>query len=406
MRSLLDEIKYISDNFGPRIAGSEADGKTIKYLEQRFHSFSKDVSTESFPVVGRSLQYLIIFLVYGYFFSVIAYVFLAPLSLGLAITMLIVYYLARFQDKNLVNLLVKKTETSNVIAKFEPKGEKKLTIIFSGHHDSAFHMPLFEKKLKQIVLIQNGALLGIVMLVIASIWKTIFMITDVVGFLEIVRYNIGSLQVVWLLLPDLFFLLAFIGLFLGFYFLANMVTKTPLIGANDNLTSVVILLGLGEYLKKNPPNNLEVYLVSFGAEEPGLNGSKFFVDKRKNELVGSININFETVGSGQLGVIEIEKDNNVVHDSKLVKFIQDVGEKNGYKLPAMKIHYGNTDAGSFSKRKLVATTIFGYGKNDVFDLWHSTEDIPDNLNSKILEDAFNLTIHVLKEFEKIEEDWF
>ncbi len=185
-----------------------------------------------------------------------------------------------------------------------------------------------------------------------------------------------------------------------------MVTKTPLIGANDNLTSVAILLGLGEYLKNNPSNNLEIYLVSFGAEEPGLNGSKFFVDKRLDDLVGSININFETVGSGSLGVIAKEKDNNVVHDSKIVKFIQDVGKKNGYDLPAMNIHYGNTDAGSFSKRKLIATTIFGYGKNDVFDLWHSTDDVYENLNSKLLDEAFNLTIHVLKELEKIEEDWF
>ncbi|MHA1345455.1 MAG: M28 family peptidase [Candidatus Heimdallarchaeaceae archaeon] len=406
MTSLLDEIKYISDNFGSRIAGSESDKKTIEYLESRFQSFSNDVSTESFPVVGRSLQHLINFLVWGYFLSVVAYVFLAPIALGLAILMIVIYYLARFQDKNLVNLLAKKSETKNVIAKFEPKVEKKLTVIFSGHHDSAFHMPLFEKNLKQISLIQNGALLGIVMLIIASVWKTIYMITDSVGILEITQYDIGSLQITWLLLPDLFFLLAFLGLFLGFYFLANMVTKTPLIGANDNLTSIAMLLGLGNHLKNNPSSNLEIYLVSFGAEEPGLNGSKFFVDKRFDELIDSININFETVGSGLLGVIEKEKDNNVVHDSKIVKFIQDVGKKNGYDLPAMKIHYGNTDAGSFSKRKLVATTIFGYGKNDVFDLWHSTDDIPDNLNSKVLEDAFNLTIHVLKELEKIEEDWF
>ena len=406
MVSLLDEIKYISDSFGPRIAGSESDRKAIEYLEKRFSSFSDDVSTESFQVVGRSLQHLINFLVWGYFLSVVAYVFLAPIALGLALLMILIYYLARFQDKNLINLLVRKSETKNVIAKFKPKQEKKLRVIFSGHHDSAFHMPLFEKKLKQITLIQNGALLGIIMLIIASIWKTIYMITDVVGVFEIAQYNIGSLQITWLLLPDLFFVLAFLGLFLGFYFLANMVTKTPLIGANDNLTSVAILLGLGEYLKNNPSSNLEIYLVSFGAEEPGLNGSKYFVDKRLDELVGSININFETVGSGSLGIIAKEKDNNVVHDSKIVKFIQDVGKKNGYDLPAMKIHYGNTDAGSFSKRKLIATTIFGYGKNDVFDLWHSTDDIPDNLSSKILEDAFNLTIHVLKELEKIEENWF
>ncbi|MCK5409115.1 MAG: hypothetical protein KAJ30_02535, partial [Candidatus Heimdallarchaeota archaeon] len=94
MVSLLDEIKYISDSFGPRIAGSESDKKAIEYLEKRFSSFSNDVSTESFPVVGRSLQHLINFLVWGYFLSVVTYVFLAPIALGLAILMILFYYLA------------------------------------------------------------------------------------------------------------------------------------------------------------------------------------------------------------------------------------------------------------------------------------------------------------------------
>ena len=406
MSSQLDEIKYISETFGPRIAGSESDKQAIDYIEKRFKSFSSDVTTESFSCVGRSLQYLIHFLVWGYFISVIAYVFLAPVALGLAILMLVIYYLARFKDMNLVNLFAKKSETKNIIAKFKPSSEKKLTVIFSGHHDSAFHMPLFEKKLGQIALIQNSAILGIVMLVIASIWKTVYLFVEGAGIFRFASNDFGALRIDWLLLPDLFFVLAFIGLFFGFYFLVNMVTKTPLIGANDNLTSVSILLAIGEYLKQNPTKNLEVYLVSFGSEEPGLNGSKFFVDKRLDELKGCININYETVGSGSLGVIEKEKDNNVVHDIKLVKFIQDVAKKNGTNLPAKKISYGNTDAGSFSKRKLVATTIFGFGKNDVFDLWHSTEDIPENLNEELLDKAFQLTINVLNELEKRKENWF
>ncbi len=162
MTSLMEPIEYICEKFGPRITGSEADHKTCNYIEEKFKSYTPNVETETFPVVGRALQNLTLFLVWGYFVSVVSYFFLAPLALVLAALMLLIYFLARFKDMNLVNLLVKKDETKNIIAQFDAKEEKKTTLIFSGHHDSAFHMPLFEKKLKQLHLFktQQSLVLG------------------------------------------------------------------------------------------------------------------------------------------------------------------------------------------------------------------------------------------------------
>jgi len=402
MVSLLDSIKYIADNFGPRIAGKEADNKTIRYIEERFKTYTSNVTTESFPVVGRSLQHLINFLVWGYFVSVICYFILPPLALGLAILMLLIYYFARFRDNNLLNLFVKKDISENIIASFKPTKEKKKIVIFSGHHDSAFHMPLFEKTQSKIALIQNGAILGIVMLVVSGIWKTIFFFAPIVGIKQIFQYSIGSIIIQWFLLPDLIFILSLLGLVLAFYFLFNMVTNTPLIGANDNLSSVAILFALGEYLKDNPTENIEVRLISFGGEEPGLIGSKFYVDNRINELKEAININYETVGKGTMGVIAKEKDNNVSHSDELIHFIQKVAEENGYDLPAKKISYGNSDAGSFSKKEIKATTIYGFGQGEVFTLWHSLEDIVDNLDEKILEDTRDLSVMIVKKLDEID----
>ncbi len=401
MDSLIEPIKYIADNFGPRIAGTEADHKTIRYIEERFKTYNSNVTTESFPVVGRSLQYLINFIVWGYFISVLCYLILPPLALGLALLLLLIYYLARFKDNNLLNLIVKKDLSKNVVVIFEPTKVKKKLVIFSGHHDSAFHMPLFEKTQTKIALIQNGALLGIVMLVISSIWKTIFFITPVVGIKEIFSYSMGSISVYWFLFPDLIFILAILGLVLAFYFLFNMVTNTPLIGANDNLSSVSILFALGEYLRDNPPENIEVRLISFGGEEPGLIGSKFYVDNNIDELKDAINVNYETIGIGILGVIAKEKDNNVSHSEKLIHFIQEVAKENGYDLPAKKISYGNTDAGSFSKKGIDAATIYGFGQGDVFTLWHSLEDVVANLDEKTLEDTRKISIKLI---EKLNAD--
>lgn len=400
MNSFLENIKYICETFGPRITGSEADLQTCSYIKEKFKLLTPKVETESFPVVGRALQNLISFLVWGYFISIVSYFFLAPLAAILAILMLVIYYLARFKDKNLINMFVKKEKSQNIIAQFNAIKEKKITLIFSGHHDSAFHMPLFEKKLKQITFIQNSAIFGIGMLVFASIWKSLYFIPLISPPLFLFSYKLGSLVVSWYIFPDLLFILALIGLFFGFYFLKNMVTNTPILGANDNLTSVSMLFALGEYLKENPPKNIEVRLISFGAEEPGLVGSKLYVDNRIDDLKNVININYETLGSGQMGVILKEKDNNVNHDESLVTHLQKIAEKYGFHLPAKKIHFGNTDAGSFSKRNIPATTIFCFGNDDVFDLWHSTEDIPENLNEELLRQVYDFSIKIIEEYNQ------
>ena len=399
MKSMIESIKYIAENFGPRIAGSEADQKTIRYIEQQFKSFTSDVELESFPVVGRSLQYLIQFLVWGYFISTVFYFILPPLAIASSILMLLIYYLARFRDRNLINMLAKKSETKNIIARFTPSDNTKQVLIFSGHHDSAFHMPLFEKKVAYVDLIQNGAILGIVFLLVSGIWKTIAFFLPVAGLVEIFSYNLGVISISWWILPDILFIPAFLGLILAFYFLSNMVTKTPLIGANDNLTSVSMLLGIGNYLKENPLKNVEVRLISFGGEEPGLVGSAYYIEKRLAELNNVININYETLGSGTLGIISKERDNNVNHDEGLVAFIQNVGRELDIELRDIKIHYGNTDAGSFSKRGFSGATIACYGKHDVFDLWHSTEDIVENIDENLLQEAFKLSIGIIEELE-------
>ena len=401
MSSLLEPIEYICEKFGPRIAGTKADLDTCDYIEEKFKSFSSEVETESFTVVGRALQNLILFLVWGYFVSVISYFFLAPIALILATLMLLIYYLARFRERNLINMFVKKGETRNIIAHFKPKVEPNKILIFTGHHDSAFHMPLFEKKLKQIAFIQNSAIFGIGMLVLSSIWKTIYFIPQINPPLYLFSYNLGSLEVKWFILPDAIFVLALVGLGFGFYFMMQMVTNTPLQGANDNLTSVSMLLALGEYLKDNPPKQTEIRLISFGAEEPGLVGSKFYVEKRDKELNNAININFETLGSGQLGLILKEKDNNICHDEELVNHLHEIGKKYDFELPLKKIHFGNTDAGSFTRRKIPATTLFAFGADDVFDLWHSTEDIPKNIDEKILKQAFEYLLKVIEEYDQL-----
>ena len=64
-------------------------------------------------------------------------------------------------------------------------------------------------------------------------------------------------------------------------------------GADDDASGVAALLSFAEYLTKNPPKH-SVILAAFDAEELGLQGSKYFVDKMRNSTIIA-NINMDMI---------------------------------------------------------------------------------------------------------------
>ena len=64
-------------------------------------------------------------------------------------------------------------------------------------------------------------------------------------------------------------------------------------GADDDASGVSALLAFAEYLMQNPPKH-SVILAAFDAEELGLRGSKYFVDKMKDSDI-VVNINMDMI---------------------------------------------------------------------------------------------------------------
>jgi len=61
-------------------------------------------------------------------------------------------------------------------------------------------------------------------------------------------------------------------------------------GADDDASGTSALFAFAEYLTKNPPKH-SVILAAFDAEEMGLQGSKYFVDKMKtSKIVANVNM--------------------------------------------------------------------------------------------------------------------
>jgi len=64
-------------------------------------------------------------------------------------------------------------------------------------------------------------------------------------------------------------------------------------GADDDASGVAALFSFAEYLSKNPPKHT-VVLAAFDAEELGLQGAKYFVEKMKNTTILT-NINMDMI---------------------------------------------------------------------------------------------------------------
>ncbi len=402
MVSFLERIKYITDNFGPRIAGSEGDKQAIEYLEKEFNKFTPNVETESFKVVGNSPQLYISFIVLGYFTSAICYFLLPPLSLGLSLLVLAAHILFIFRGISLIDFFAKKKETKNIIGTLPSEKESRGIIILSGHHDSSYEMPISLKVLKYIAQIFYLIISSVGLLFISGIWKIIICAGLVDGLLFLFDYSLGSLTIRWFLLPDIFFFLSIICLPLAFYVLKSMVTKTEVMGANDNLTAVVLLITLGEYLKDEPLENWEVRLISFGAEETiKAPGSRLYVKNHLKELDNAVVLNLEMLGVGDNFYLSAaEKFYFINHDEEYISLVQKIAKKNNIELPAFKQPFGWTDACHFSRNNIKATTISYYGK---YGFWHSIEDKVENLEEEPMQNAFDFIKILLKELDSLEK---
>ncbi len=64
-------------------------------------------------------------------------------------------------------------------------------------------------------------------------------------------------------------------------------------GADDDASGISALFAFAEYLTKNPPKH-SVVLAAFDAEELGLQGARYFVDKMKNSKI-VINVNMDMI---------------------------------------------------------------------------------------------------------------
>ena len=159
-------------------------------------------------------------------------------------------------------------------------------------------------------------------------------------------------------------------------------------GAWDNGAGTVEILSLLEYLKEHPGKRT-IYAVLFGSEETGLQGSKAFVKKHKEELEkihGMVNVD---VGGSILGKEIVF----VTAVEKAVTWVEDLSKEAGYPANPGQ-HIMSSDSAVFSDHGIPSISL-GQGAPRGGGYMHTRYDNMDLIDERVLEKEANFLIRIV-----------
>nr|MDO8082560.1 M20/M25/M40 family metallo-hydrolase [Candidatus Freyarchaeota archaeon] len=414
-------IKYFCEEVGPRPPCSEQEAKAAKLLKKKFDEYCDKTSIENFtcrpgayraafrgPIILYILS-TISYIVAVYFglrastlfggYSVFASIWDANLLFFFLLLLLVAISISLFSvvvvivgslmyTKETIDIFFREKSSTNVIGKMKPKGNAKKLVLISGHHDANWEFPMIRKFGSKFTSLQAVSVISNYMILAILIIRLI---------LYLLRIPLGFLIEIILLLV----LVAPIPILVYVY--PNLISDTPVMGANDNLTGMAVCYEVARYIstKELRPKETEVWVVSFGCEEIGDRGSKRFVKKYYDELKDAYNVNLDIVGEKESSLYIVEKE--VRSLIKLSPEVIDILKSIAGKL-RIKVNSGcvdaYTDAMSFAQKGIKSASIIAVGSSKFPKYYHTTDDVPDNLDYKLVADALRICLEFIKQIDQ------
>ncbi|MGD2072466.1 MAG: M20/M25/M40 family metallo-hydrolase [Candidatus Thorarchaeota archaeon] len=375
-----DYVKKLSVDIGPRPPGSKANEETAAFIFEELQRIGVDESNveefrlhPSFWSGSAAFALLISLLVFLFYWT------FPPISLFLAILLPILSFLDIDGGHETALRLLPSATGRNVIGIIHPKEKPEKQIILCGHHDS---------KTQVMPVRWRGLIIGLLSifmlyLIIASLTETIrgFLFPEIIFLRDILSYG----------------LIASIAYF-SFYLMVNLasrfVAQSP--GAEDNASAVAITLEIAKFLKNEPTNSAEVWLLFSDGEEIGMRGALEFAKGHKSELGEAWVINLE--GGGKQAPIAYstkEKSLRVIDcSSEIIDSINSVAKHLNEELVPMK-DPDSTDAYFFLRHGYKAITLWRYSKGNC-DATHTFRDNIDIINPNYLEETIKFVSHVIR----------
>ena len=318
----------------------------------------------------------------------------AAASLMFAILSPLPYIFEYVRYYEFIDPLFKKRQSMNVIGILRKPGTPKVKrlLLISGHHDSALENTW-------IGLLGYGFFITLPILVIGYIT----MIAK--GFLQMAGIITGSDEIVcagtlgWISL--IFPIIP--AIIVALFFNRGRKNGGTVPGAADNLSACAIVVAMCRFLVQHTdciPEDTEIRFISFGCEEAGLRGSRRYVARHLDELkrLDARLLNYETVAYSEISILT-EDVNGVKNSPEMVKSVAAAADRAGvpYKVTPYPLGGGASDAGSFTKAGLKATTLFPCKfPQQIVAFYHQKLDTPEILTIEPLFNVLKLTLEWIK----------
>ncbi|TFF86324.1 MAG: M28 family peptidase [Promethearchaeota archaeon] len=385
--SMETTIRSICEDIGPRAPCSPEEAKCAEYIQEHLRKYSEKTKIEKFychpdtyklTIRIPFISILIITIIYWLYYILPSFIPLLLCSLVI-FTAFILIQTELTRNNEVIDRLFKEKRSTNVVGKFMPDKDikSKQLIIIGGHHDSQYEFGLLRiSPLLFELMITSSIILNYIMFVL-------FIIKDIF-FLLAIHYLIFPLI-------DMIILIILTCLSPFYVFsLFKITSKNAVLGADDNLSAIAVILELAKYLKLKKLKQTEIWLVSHGCEEIGDRGSKRFSKKHKEEILekNGYVINIDMIG-GKNSELKID----IIEEVILIKLCKELGNEISKIASDLGIQHkiGNIEAFSdsmaYSMNNIKACSVISVPKKGFAAHYHTRRDTIDIIDFNKLFDV-------------------
>ncbi len=383
--TLLKHIHALSVDIGPRGPTTDEERKGHLYCIKVFQKLGLESCMETYssarsifhPHLIASAALLVSFLLYPLAgqASAQAAALLAMVALASDLLELSFRY-------NPIRLLVPKGLSQNAFAVLPPSEEHRQDLVLIGHVDTQRTPLIFRSK-------------G---------WVTAYETFTTIAFIafaaQVVLYFLGALTQWGWIWPASWVAALCAVLLAAICIQAESTPFNP--GANDNASSVSMVLTLAEQIKSQPLEHTRVWLVCTGCEEVQHYGAADFFRRHQAELVNPKTIAFEMLGCA--GPAWLLKEGIVIpfhSDPKMRSLAERLSAAHPeWKAYGAVINGGNTEMVDSLLAGIPAITITGLTPKGKAPYWHRKDDTFDKMDPEILCRAYDLTWTYIRALDK------
>lgn len=373
MTPLMDTIRHLAQEIGPRGSTTPQERRAAEYIASRLREAGMDTEIQPFYAPGTfSLTFSLIYL--GFIVAVVLY-HVSPLASSVLAILSLLFFVTEQDGVETLSRLMPKGPSQNVRGVRSPSGKPKQRVIITAHMDSSRAALLWHPSM--VAGFRRSLILMIVaMLVIVAL-----------GLIGLVV----PLRSLWLVQVACALYLAVSVLIMVHREL--FMKHTP--GANDNASGVAVLLSAAETLVDL--QHTELWAVATGCEEAGLFGMQRFMEAHHLDKENTYFINLDNLGAGKTayttgeGILRFYPS-----DPTLLKIAGGVVAEQGLDAEPHPYRALTTDNQIPLRREYKAMSIMAFDPQGVLPNWHWNTDTPANIDPATVETAYRLLLGIVR----------